>query len=527
MITVQTESGILSGRQQGGVLLFRGIPYARPPVESLRFAPPADPDPWEGVRDAAEFGSPSLQMYTENHVTQKQTLDISREDCLYLNVSSPADGIPDENGIHPDPDASLPVYVFVHGGSYETGGGNMPLYRGENFVKQGIVYVTVNYRLGPFAAMTLDALDHEYGMSGGLSVLDLKKALEWVHRNISRFGGDPEQVTLGGESAGASLVSLLMHEDSSRRRFRRCILESGTARGFAVKAKYGRGNRDRMKHQCREILSELGCTDDPDGLQRLRSLPAEQILYAWYFKKDGSLRSVLSDPVLQGTLFEQDCLPDPASHRLEGIDLLFGYNTDEGSMFAGPHGTEEEYRSRIHAMFPEHAEELLQRYPVDREHTPFSRLSDIIGWAAFKAPTVDYADVLADQGAAVYGYHFNYLSEKMKEEGLGVRHIAELNFVFNRYLRIVGADDASGRRTADAMNAAWAAFIKTGSPNCSELAMQGVHWQPYDTQRRSMLQFHRDGCKMVEMEHKEDLFFFQQLMEKEYGDRGAEYYEIK
>ena len=154
MIRAVTNYGEIRGKKKEEYLAFRGIPYAKPPVGRLRFRPPQEPEPWEGIRDCTKFGAPALQLFAASHVLQPNILEISSEDCLYLNVNTPAIKKVSNNSqdLVPDDTAALPVYVFLHGGAFETGGSNMPLYRGENFVNQGIVYVNINYRMSIFGS---------------------------------------------------------------------------------------------------------------------------------------------------------------------------------------------------------------------------------------------------------------------------------------------------------------------------------------------------------------------------------------
>lgn len=159
MITARTKYGLLEGERKYGYSVFRGIPYAAAPVGRRRFAPAAPSESWNGVRDATLFGAPAMQLYTSNHITQPDLLRTSREDCLFANVSTPAPLVQDAAGEHPDTSARLPMYIFLHGGGFETGGGQLQLYSGDAFVQQGIVYVTLNYRMGVFGCLKLEYFD--------------------------------------------------------------------------------------------------------------------------------------------------------------------------------------------------------------------------------------------------------------------------------------------------------------------------------------------------------------------------------
>lgn len=511
MIKATTKYGVIKGKKKEGFLAFRGIPYARPPVGELRFRPPQEPEAWEGVLDGTKFAAPATQLFAVSHVPQANILKSSSEDCLYLNVSTPAvresAGPAGERDIVPDTEAKLPVYVFIHGGAYETGGGNMPLYRGENFAGNGIVYVNINYRMNIFGFLTLEEFERESGRAGSFGVLDALQAVRWVHENIEAFGGDPDNITVGGESAGAFTTSILMGLREAKGLFRRCILESGSILGVTPVAGYGAGFSRQYREACREIAAELGASDSPEGAARLRSLPAEELIRTWFFRKDGTHRGMRSDPMLDGFLFEGDLVPNPRIQYLNDVDLLFGFNTDEGTIFADRNLTEENYLPSLKRIFGEKAAGALAgKYPVDEAHTPFERMADVVGVSAFKASMLPYADELAARGKKVYGYHFAYLTERLKKEGFGCRHIAELNFVFNRDLSFVGGDDEQGRAVAEFMNRSWCNFIKTGNP--------GPEWPPYEEAEEWTLRIDEKREK-ERLQRSGELRYFEKILLRE------------
>lgn len=526
MIIVNTKYGKISGiEEDGGIHAFLGVPYAKPPVGELRFRPPQEMDTWKCVRECSKYGAPSLQLVTDNHVTTAKKLKISSEDCLYLNIrtnapltaagssltTAPADKqecskqAATESELHTiDRTAKLPVYVFIHGGSYETGGGNMRQYEGQAFARDGVVYVNINYRLGPFGAFALETLREESGVTGCLQILDAAQAIKWIYENIEAFGGDPDNITIGGESAGAFTVSVLMCMPELKGMFRRCILESGSIRTCATSVFYGHGNKSRSVENSRRVAAALGCEDTQDGVEKLRNIPAEEILYKWYFKEDGTPRGYRSNPVLDGLLFDGDLVPDPRVQKPNAVDLLFGFNTDEGSMFADPALTEEQYISELQRMFPERWREVMEKYPVDLENTPYQRIADIYGLQKFKGAMLPYADVLSEKGHSVYAYHFDYMTERLKREGLGVRHIAELPFVFECFLNVVGADDEKGEATARMIHDAWVSFIKTGDPDINS-------WERYTPQLREALRITAEGTEFGKIDRLDEMLWLDDI----------------
>ncbi len=514
MVRATTKYGMIKGKQKDGYIVFRGVPYARPPIGELRFRPPQEPRAWEGVLDCTKFGAPALQPFAVSHVPQINLLKNSSEDCLYLNISTPAvkqcEGISGGTDEIPDESAKLPVYIFIHGGAYETGGSNMPLYRGENFVKNGIVYVNINYRMSIFGFMALEELQHESGTTGNYGVLDALQAVKWVHENIASFGGDPNNITVGGESAGAFTTSILMGMKEASGLFQRCILESGSVVGLSHVARYGAGHFQIHLESCREIAADLGVHDSQKGVELLRSLPPEELIRAWFFKKDGTHRGMRSDPILDGLLFEADQAPNPYEQYINDVDLLFGFNTDEGTIFSDKNLTSEGYRAHLEMIYGERAEEVYYKYPVDENRTPFHQLADVIGLSSFKCSMIPYGNRLADMGKNVYGYHFAYLTERLKSEGFGCRHIAELNFVFHKDLKFVSADSEQDAAVASFMNSAWCSFIKSGNP--------GKSWPRYDSSAQMMLRID-ENPRAEELHRKDELKYFERLLLREEGCR--------
>ena len=504
MAIAETKYGIISGIEEtGGVHAFLGIPYAKPPVGKLRFRPPQEPESWSGIKECKSYGAPSLQLVTNNHRTTANVLSISDEDCLYLNIRTKAP-LEAENNALVDRTAKLPVYVFIHGGAYETGGGNMRQYEGQAFAEDDIVYVNINYRLSIFGALALDTLRAESGMTGCLQILDAAQAVKWIYENIEAFGGDPDNITIGGESAGAFTTSVLMCMPELKGMFKRCILESGSIRAGITSTFYGHGNPNLAVERSRCVISDLGCDDTAEGLERLRNIPAEELLYRWHFDKNGDPRGFSSSPVLDGLLFEGDIMPDPRVQSPNPVDLLFGFNTNEGTMFADPAITASDYQEKLRIMFPEHWQKILAKYPVDAEHTPYERLADIYGLQKFQGAMLPYADVLSDMGMSVYAYHFDYMTERLKKEGLGVRHIAELPFVFNRFLNVVGADDEKGNKMSNIMHTAWSSFIKTGDPSRG--------WEKYTSSQRRAMCFSAEGIVFREIDRLEEMMWIDGLL---------------
>src|SRR3712207_215533 len=260
--TVMTAVGEVAGELGDGVHVFRGIPYARPPVGELRFRPPQPPEPWAGARPATAFGSIAMQSPSplENLFGAAERPSMS-EDCLYLNIWTPGlDG------------ARRPVMVWIHGGAFVTGSGSTPWYDGTRFAARGdVVVVTLNYRLGAFGFLHLaDLIGESFVGSGNAGILDQAAALAWVRDNIAAFGGDPENVTIFGESAGAMSVGTLLALPAARGLFQRAILQSGAASNAM--------SRERANEVAGRLLEALGIPREKS--ETIRDVPARDLLAA-------------------------------------------------------------------------------------------------------------------------------------------------------------------------------------------------------------------------------------------------------
>ncbi|MFD1905524.1 carboxylesterase family protein [Paenibacillus rhizoplanae] len=257
---VNTAYGQLKGEAGNGVNVWRGIPFAAPPLGELRFRAPQPPESWSGVREAIKFGPVSLQPVSTSGTRFGGTTPVYDEDCLYLNVWSPAVVAETE---------ALPVMVWIHGGTFVTGAGSQPMFEGSNMAASGnVVVVTVNYRLGPLGFLHLSPLGG--GLGSNLGLLDQIAALEWVQQNIAAFGGDPARVTVFGESAGSMSIAALLAMPAAKGLFARAIMESGAAQTL---------NGEQGRQIAAALLAELGLQSGGDT-QLLHTLPAGEIMEA-------------------------------------------------------------------------------------------------------------------------------------------------------------------------------------------------------------------------------------------------------
>lgn len=461
-----TRQGLVEGRLSAatGVASFLGLPYATAP----RFGPPAAVKPWEGVRPATAYGptapkapyAPPLDaLIPENFIEGEPG-----ETCLNLNVWTPS----------PGPGAGLPVLVWIHGGAFANGSGSASAYDGGAFARDGVVCVTLNYRLGA------EGFSHLEGAPDNRGLLDQIAALEWVRDNIASFGGDPGRVTVFGESAGAMSIGVLLGMERARGLFRRAILQSGAAHHFLRPAS--------ARLITARLAEKLGVDPTVEGLT---SVPASRLLPA-----QAELRAEIGarpDPALWGEaalnmmpfepVLEEAAPPGPGA----GVDLLVGSNREEYRLFLVPSGrldTLPESRLRTAAeaygLDPGTA---LDVYGEERPGATPGELMDALATDWFyRVPAIRLAEAVP--GSHVY--EFAWRSPRF-EGRLGACHSAEIGFVFDRlsdpaYAPILGEDPP--QNVADAMHGAWVAFATTGDPG----------WAPYDPDTRTTMVFGAPGA---------------------------------
>ncbi len=459
--TLAIEGGQISAAvpDSSGIRAFRGLPYASPPVGDLRWRAPEAVKSWEGVRGVADWGPRCMQSERLGAIDPlNKRMD---EDCLYLNVWSPAKA----------PGEKLPVLFWIHGGSNLNGAGSEPYYDGANLAKQGVVVVTINYRLDVFGFLAHPKLTKELGTnaSGNYGLLDQIAALKWVQKNIAAFGGDPGQVTLFGESAGSIDISLLVASPLAKGLFARAIGESGGAltpipalgpKPLAI------GESDGAK-----FAQGLGAA----SIAELRAKPAADILQA-------AIKSPITYGfgVVDGYVVPGHPAKIYAAGQHNDVPLLLGWNADEGTLFAarvkwGPDTPS--YADRVRAQFKDQAEKVLELYPgggtPEGEKQAFAALfgDQIIGYGTWA-----WAERAATSGKApVYRYYFTRRPPGAPELSLtpltapGVYHSAELYYVFDNLQVRDWPWEADDRRLASVMSSYWTNFAKTGDPNGKEL----------------------------------------------------------
>lgn len=480
---VTTAAGQIRGVSENGVAIFRGVPYAEAPEGALRFRPPARRQAWHGVLDATRYGPVSPQ----NRFPIWQTEIFSpktpmSEDCLNLNVWSPA----------LDPAAKLPVFVWIHGGGFMTGSGGDTIYDGRGFARDGVVCVTLNYRLGVFGF--LYAGDEG---AGNFALLDQIAALTWVRENIVAFGGDPDNVTVGGESAGGWSVGSLLGAPAARGLFRRAISMSGAAHhNMSVR---------RAEYRADAICGQLGIART--DLAALQAVPTPQMLLASMAALGDS--PLGADPEHHGDALVSwlPFMPVAGTEELPvravdavargdaaGVDLLVGHTLNEGRLFlletptqafADGFGDAAMVAGAFATAFGDGGEAALATYRANRPGaSPFDLASALMSDIHFRLPAMRLADAQARHNPKTYVYRFSWPSNAFGGV-LGPSHAVDVPFVWDSLgddisLQITGPNPPQA--LADQMHRAWVAFIKTGDPNHAGLPA----WPRHDAARPVM-----------------------------------------
>jgi para-nitrobenzyl esterase len=435
----RVATGELAGRQADGVDSFKAIPYAASPVGSLRWRPPQPAAPWDGVRDAGQVGAICIQP-PANGDNGVGPLPMS-EDCLTLNVWTPAEGPQGSDG-------PLPVMVWIHGGGYSNGSGTAALYDGTRLARRGVVVVTINYRLGRLGFFDHPALALDRGSDapgGNYGVMDMIAALRWVRDNVAAFGGDPGQVTIFGESSGGVAVTQLMIAPSARGLFQRAVVQSGLGRETGTPAHGPLGAADRG----RAWAEAAGVAFTADAL---RALPAERLLTPAPSFYGGDL--ILND----GVVVTEDVEAAFAAGREAPVPFIIGSNSAEFWWMKpsdlSPYGALDD------AMTPDEKTAFLAAYG-GQDGYDAGVLTDLV----FSEPARHLARLHARNGHPAWLYRFDVVSAAMPEPHGGATHASERQYVFDNLSASPWATTDMDQRAADAMAGYWTEFAKTGDPN--------------------------------------------------------------
>jgi para-nitrobenzyl esterase len=473
---VRTKHGNVEGFESNGINKWLGVPYAKPPVGEHRFKRTEEHTGWQGVLETKKFGPKPFQFMGPD---RKMKIE-ENEDCLTANIWAPKDA------------RLCPVFVWIYGGANACGEGSDPAYDGASFARQGIVFVNFNYRVGPLGFYDFSVYDKSFDSNCGVS--DQLAALRWVKENIAEFGGDPDQITIAGESAGGTGVYDMLAAPSAKGLFKRAIAQSGLPDSTEYPA--------LMKRNTDLFLNKIGMK--PEEVHKLRTIHPKELRQAavWLIGKNCSFYPGIfaPGPVLDDLLPEKpwDAL---AKGSAEGVDVIFGTNHDEGSMFT------------VGKMFPNswaQVEEMLKANGYEDRAPDFTRVygsmrkktavTAIATDRAFWADYVRCADAQSAHGT-VHAYRFDFIHTLLKLAGLGAMHGSEINHVLNTSGSLGGMITLlTSRKRISAirryMHTAWISFVRTGDPN-GNLPME---WNQYDLERRTTFIFN-DVCSVEENPH--------------------------
>lgn len=475
---VKVHNGKLEGVSSAGVDSFKGIPFAAPPVGALRWKAPQPAANWKGVRSAAQFGHDCMQLPFPSDAAPLGTEPA--EDCLDLNVWRPT-----EHGSQP-----LPVMVWIYGGGFVNGGSSPAVYDGSQFARGGVVFVSFNYRLGRFGSFAHPALTEEaHGAPlGNYGYLDQIAALRWVHDNIAAFGGDPNNVTLFGESAGGGSVHAMVTSPLARNLLQKAIVESGGGRrGLVGSIKVHESDPAKHSGETAGVAFAKSKGIEGDGaaaLAKLRELPAKEVVDGLNMASMFAAAKTYVGPMIDGQIVVEEPEDVYKAGTQPHIPFILGANSaDIGFSFA-------KTMDELFAPFKDNA--AAARAAYDPKQTGDVRATGMAVAAdnMMIEPARFVAQELSRAGQPVWEFRFSYVAESMRKEWPGAPHATEIPFVFDTVrARYNDALTPADEKTAQLANAYWIQFAKTGNPN-----RQGLpEWPAYNANSDMLMNFTNDG----------------------------------
>jgi para-nitrobenzyl esterase len=437
---VKTEDGLVQGMFEDGLTVYRGIPFAAPPVGDLRWRAPQPAATWEGVRQTTKFAPGPIQAWGSPAGKS--------EDCLYLNVWTPAKSANDR----------IPVLVWIYGGGFNGGSTSEPNYSGENLAKKGVVLVSIAYRVGQLGFLAHPELSAENPnhVSGNYGLLDMIAGLQWVKKNIAAFGGDPDKVTIFGESAGGIAVSMLCVSPLAKGLFHGAISQSGGSFGPPRPTLFPGENLKRLADAERSGKAYADSAK-VSSIAELRKLSADKLAavraFAW--------------PIIDGYVIPDDQYKLYEAGRFNDTPILVGYNSDEGASFSPPK-TPQDYIDGVKARYGKFADALLTAYPVDSNKVP-KTARDLSRDAAFGWHTWSWARLEAKMGKSrAFYYYFDQHPDYPKDSpkaGYGSPHGQDVAYVFKHLNTADSQTTKTDLEISEAMATYWTNFAKHGDPS--------------------------------------------------------------
>jgi para-nitrobenzyl esterase len=479
---VKTENGQVSGFKSGDISIFKGIPFADPPVGELRWKAPAPVKNWTGILKCEKFSASPMQrkpvpfmMWTEEFITPPENLS---EDCLYLNVWTPAKKAKD----------NLPVFVWIYGGGFNSGSAACAVYDGEEMAKKGIVFVSINYRVGVLGFMAHPELSGESlnKVSGNYGLLDQVAALEWIKKNIEAFGGDPQKVTIAGQSAGSMAVCALVSSPMAKGLFRGAIAESG---GILVGRMTGTlANAEKSGQAFMEKMKAA-------NIEELRKKSADELINA-----GGNF-----GPVADGYVIPADVFAAFQNGSYNDVAMIAGWVTGDGSLMGNQTLTVEKYQEQAKKNYGEKADEFLKLFPgtTNDQVSSSMKLAGLMQFAGL--PAYLWAGFTKKPA---FIYEFSHVPvDKPDFPNYGAFHTSEVPFALHTlhlWKRPWREIDFAVEKT---MNDYWVNFVKNGNPNGNGLP----EWKAYDKPVGNVMEI-GDQPKLIPGLYKNEFTFLEGVM---------------
>ncbi|GAB4035326.1 carboxylesterase/lipase family protein [Spirosoma jeollabukense] len=465
-IRVNTEDGPIEGttNKAGDIRIFKGVPFAAPPVGDLRWKAPQPVTKWNDVRKCVAFGPSPMQAKPAPFMYWSSEFLIPEgpisEDCLYLNVWTGAKSATEKR----------PVLVYIYGGGFRSGGSACPIYDGEAMAKKGVVFVSINYRVGVFGFLAHPELTEEsgYKASGNYALLDMIDALKWVKNNVAAMGGDPANVTIAGQSAGAFAVNFLTASPLAKGLFQRAIAESG---GSFV----SNPNRPKLTLQAAEQQGiSFAKSLNASSLDELRSKSADEIQ-----KATGGL----SAPIIDGYVMPESVYDIYKKGRQNDVSLIVGWNEDDKTM--GQPAKADAFREQVKKRFGDKTDALLAIYPAATDEQAAQAQGNINRDESFGIQGYTWAKMQTKTGKSpVYVYNFNRkLPANTPESQFGAFHSGEVVYAYNNLHTLNRPWEPIDQQLAEAMSSYWVNFARTGNPNGKNLP----NWPAYKPAAENVL----------------------------------------
>ncbi len=457
-----TNAGKVAGFKEGNINVFKGIPFAAPPVGELRWKAPQPIKPWSGVKECIQFAASPMQFdpvpfmcWSEEFLIPKKPID---EDCLYLNVWAKNTA------------TKKPVLVYIYGGGFVSGGAGCAIYDGKEMAEKDVVFVSINYRVGVFGFLAHPELTKEsgYGASGNYALLDMIASLKWVKENIAAFGGDPNQITIAGQSAGAFAVNHLCASPLAKGLFKGAIAQSGGS--VLTSALRPTTSLQQAENMGLDFAKKLNAR----SIEDLRKLSAQNIFNA----KQG-----LTYPIEDGYVLPSSIADIYVNGKQNDVALILGWNLDD--KVTGPPVNAEAYKQQLQKQFGTNADKVLQYYPATNDVIAAASQDNLSRDGFFGVQGYAWANAQLLKGKSnVFVYNFNRkLPSYSAASNFGAFHTGEVPYVFNNLKTVNRPWEDIDIQLADQLSSYWVNFVKSGNPNGGNL----THWPAYTTEKDQVL----------------------------------------